>query len=252
MVSARSPMSTTRPDASGPKIDRVALSTRIVSGRASSPSWRSTLGGAKTCALWVEADHEQIRPHPALAALPFRQAEIDRGRRRDIGRGAHPVKPAQRERTRLRLILVLVGDQQQIETQIVVEQHSPLRHRIEQAQLDEHQHDCHEDADQRQRRPPLLMGQDPPGEQNIHSRLSSQSYRRWRTGMILPRYGAQGWCLFLRTGIRAGPGEISPGRSSMAARWPRCCTAAVGAAANAGCRQPVSDTRPDPDPGRVG
>ena len=117
-------------------------------------------------ALGVEADHKNIRPQAPYATLPFGIAEIDRRRFLNIGRGPHGANLAQRKGAGLGLILVFVRGEQQVEPHIVVEQKAAPRDGVEKTELDKDEEDRHENPDQREPGPSLVIGQDTPSERN--------------------------------------------------------------------------------------
>ena len=164
--------STTRPVVSGPKIERVWLSTSTVSARSSVVRLVVDIGDGENAGTRIDADHRDVDAEAAAAVLPFGAAEIERARLRHTGIGAHRGRAAPRENCQdSRLEDVFVGSDQQVEAHVVIDQHAALRHRDEEAELDEDQQDRDEDAADRQRGAALLVGQYAPGDLERHGRI---------------------------------------------------------------------------------
>ena len=124
--------------------------------------------GQENFARRIEGDHEDIRPDTPYSVLPFGITEVDRGHLLHIWRAVHPFEEVERKGAGLSLVLVLIRREQQVEPHVLVEQKTAARHGVEEPELNEDEEDRHEDPDQGKRRPPLVVGQDTPGERNLH------------------------------------------------------------------------------------
>ena len=133
------------------------------------------LSGIENVARGIEADDKNVRPQIPFATLPFGRAEIDRACLRYVRRTPHPLELTERKYARLRLVLVLIRGQQQIEPHIVIKQQAAARHGIEEAEFDKDKENRHEDADQGERGASLVVSQDAPGKWNLHGTLAAPS-----------------------------------------------------------------------------
>src|SRR5262249_48046493 len=118
----------------------------------------------------IEADHKNVRPQIPFATLPVGNSEIERHCLRYVRGAPYPLELTERKYAGLRLVLVLVRGQQQVEPHIVVKQQAAARHRIEEAEFDKDQKNRHENPDRSERGASLVRSQDAQGEWNLHSR----------------------------------------------------------------------------------